>query len=102
FKDRGASAILLPTTLTPAVPIGQTGQITYSNGGMVSFTTAVSRNISPGSTAGLPGLVIPSGLTRTGLPVSLELDGPAGADRELLSLGLAIEAILGHLPPPRL
>jgi mandelamide amidase len=41
------------------------------------------------------------GLTPTsGLPVSLELDGPAGADRRLLGIGAAIEALLDPLPPP--
>jgi mandelamide amidase len=61
---------------------------------------AMSRNIAPGSTAGLPGLVLPAGLTSSGLPVALEFDGPAGADRSLLALGMAMEAVLGPLPPP--
>ena len=87
--------------MTTAPSIGQTGQITYSNGGTVSFTQAVSRNITPGSTSGLPGLVLPAGLSRANLPVSIELDGPAGSDRELLALGLAVESVLGHLPAPR-
>lgn len=29
-----------------------------------------------------------------------ELDGPAGSDRSLLALGLALEPLLGKLPPP--
>ena len=37
---------------------------------------------------------------RDGLPVSLEFDGPAGTDRELLALGLAIEAVLGPIAAP--
>jgi Asp-tRNA(Asn)/Glu-tRNA(Gln) amidotransferase A subunit family amidase len=28
------------------------------------------------------------------LPVSLELDGPAGSDRQLLAIGMAIAALL--------
>ena len=43
----------------------------------------VARNIDPGSTAGLPGLVLPAGMTSGGLPVALEFDGPAGSDRAL-------------------
>jgi indoleacetamide hydrolase len=46
----------------------------------VAFETAVSRNIAPGSTAGLPGLVLPIGLTANGLPVSMEFDA-AGCER---------------------
>ena len=64
------------------------------------FDEAMARNIAPGSTAGLPGLVLPSGLTPSGLPVALEFDGPAGSDIALLALGLALEPALGKLPPP--
>jgi len=68
----------------------------------IPFAAAVSRNIAPGSTAGIPGLVLPSGLTATGLPVGIEFDAPAGADRALLGLGLSIERVLGPLPPPNI
>jgi len=44
----------------------------------------MARNIAPGSTAGLPGLVLPAGMTANGLPVALEFDGPSGADRRML------------------
>jgi mandelamide amidase len=44
--------------------------------------------------------VLPAGLTRDGLPVGLELAGPAGTDRELLALGRTLEEILGPPPAP--
>jgi Asp-tRNA(Asn)/Glu-tRNA(Gln) amidotransferase A subunit family amidase len=59
---------------------------------------ALIQNTDPGSNAGIPGLQLPSGLGRDGLPIGLELDGPAGSDRHLLALGLAIEPVLGRLP----
>jgi Asp-tRNA(Asn)/Glu-tRNA(Gln) amidotransferase A subunit family amidase len=34
------------------------------------------------------------------LPVGLELDGPAGSDRRLIAIGLALEPLFGRLPPP--
>jgi mandelamide amidase len=74
-------------------------EVTIGNN-KVSFLTAISRNIAPGSTAGLPGLVLPAGLTKSGLPVSLEFDGPSGEDRALLELGLSLESVLGRLPRP--
>jgi mandelamide amidase len=40
-------------------------------------------------------------MTKGGLPVGIEIDGPLGSDRTLLSLGLAMEALLGTAPPPR-
>ena len=101
FARRGVSAILFPTTMTPATLIGQAETVVIG-GARVPFQTAIARNIAPGSTAGLPGLVLPAGLTRdTGLPVGIELDGPAGADRNLLAIGLAIEAVLGRPPAPK-
>lgn len=36
----------------------------------------------------------------SGLPIGLEFDGPAGSDRKLLALGLAVEGVLGRLPAP--
>jgi indoleacetamide hydrolase len=30
----------------------------------------------------------------------VEIDGPAGSDRNLLAIGLAIENVLGPLPAP--
>ena len=100
FGRQTVAAILFPATMVAATPIGQAVTVTI-RGAQVPFQTAIARNITPGSTAGLPGLVLPAGLTRdTRLPVAIELDGPAGADRDLLGVGMAIEAVLGPLPPP--
>ena len=58
----------------------------------------------PAGNAGIPGLSIAAGLTQEGLPVGVEIDGPADSDRRLLAIGLAIEAALreefGPVPPP--
>ena len=99
FAKQGVTAIAFPATMVPATTIGQNDVMIGDK--KVSFGTAISRNIAPGSTAGIPGLILPAGLTSTGLPVGLEFDGPAGSDRTLLSFALAAERILGHLPAPR-
>lgn len=98
FASQGVSTVVFPATMIPATLIGQ-DQVKIGDK-TVPFGTAISRNIAPGSTAGLPGLVLPAGLTESGLPVALEFDGPAGTDRALLSLGLSVERLLGHLPAP--
>lgn len=99
FAHHGVAAIVFPATMVPAPKIGDEDLLDV-DGRKVPFTTAIARNIDPGSTTGLPGLVLPAGLTRSGLPVSLEFDGPAGSDRTLLALGARIEEVLGRLPPP--
>lgn len=101
FDRTQVAAMIFPTTLVPAPRIGEEVSVEV-RGRPLPFETVVARNIAPGSTAGVPGLVLPVGLTHSGLPVSIELDGPAGSDRALLALGLSIERVLGHLPAPQL
>jgi mandelamide amidase len=100
FAGAGIAALVFPATLVAAPPIGEDATLTIE-GRAVPFETAVARNIAPGSTAGVPGLVLPAGLTAGGLPVALEFDAPAGSDRALLALGLSLEQALGSIPAPR-
>ncbi|MDP9065922.1 MAG: amidase family protein [Pseudomonadota bacterium] len=101
FARANVSAIVFPTTLTPAPLIGEETTLTVGAGRKLPFEVAVARNIAPGSTAGLPGLVLPAGLTRGGLPVALEFDAPATQDRALLALGVSLERALGAIAPPK-
>jgi mandelamide amidase len=101
FARTGVAAVIFPATMVPA-PLISSGEVDITIGAAtVSFETAIARNIAPGSTAGLPGLVLPAGLTTAGLPVAIELDAPSGNDRSLLGLGTAIADLLGPLPAPR-
>ena len=99
FRATGASAIVYPTTLMPAPPIGQELEVEIG-GRRLPLRTAMARNIAPASCAGLPGLVLCAGLTREGLPVGIEFAGPAGSDRALLALGQTLEGIIGRPPAP--
>ena len=98
YAEYRVDAMLLPGTMAAATPIG-TDKLVRIGDIDVAFSVVMGRNIAPGSTAGLPGLVLPAGLA-DGLPVAIELDGPAGTDRQLLGIGLAIEAMLGRFQPP--
>jgi indoleacetamide hydrolase len=100
FARTGTAALVFPATMTTAPRIGDEGTLLLG-ARKVSFEDAMSRNIAPGSTAGVPGLVIPAGLAANGMPVALEFDGPAGSDRALLGLGAAVERLLGKEPPPQ-
>ena len=68
---------------------------------VATFPTFI-RNTDPGSIAGIPGISVPAGLSRVGLPVGIELDGPAGSDRHLLGVARALEADLPVANRPEL
>lgn len=99
FRRHDVSGIVFPTTPMPARPIGQDETVEVAGLQMPTFFTYI-RNTDPGSNAGLPGLSVPAGLTPDGLPVGMEIDGPAGSDLRILSIGLAWQKSLEPLPPP--
>jgi len=99
FQKNGIVALAFPTTPLPAAPIGDDEKTRLNGAEVPTFATFI-QNTDPGSNAGVPGLSIPIGRTPTGLPIGLELDGPAGSDRRLLGIGLALESLFGHLPAP--
>jgi len=48
--------------------------------------------------AGLPATSVPTGLSEAGLPLALQIMGPAGLDQETLVAAREIETVLGRLP----
>jgi indoleacetamide hydrolase len=99
FRKHRIVALAFPTTPLPAAPIGDDEKTKLNGADVPTFPTFI-QNTDPGSNAGLPGLSIPIGRTAAGLPIGLALDGPAGSDRRLLGVGLALEALFGRLPAP--
>ena len=82
-------AILTPTTATPAPrDLTTTGNAWFQ---------------SPWTFAGLPTITIPSGLSRSGLPLGIQLAGPPFKEERLLAVARWCEATLGiELMPPGL
>ena len=99
FSGNRLDAMIFPTAILPARPIGDDLTVELNGEQVPTFFTFI-RNTDPGSNAGIPGISLPAGLTSTRLPVGVELDGPAGSDRRLLALAAAIEAVLPPLPVP--
>jgi indoleacetamide hydrolase len=98
FAECGLDAILRPTTAVTAPPIASCETVTIGEE-TVDIFHALSRFTDPSSVIGLPSVTIPAGLLR-GLPFGIDLDGPYGADNDLLAAAAAVEAALGRLPPP--
>jgi indoleacetamide hydrolase len=94
FAKNRLDAIIFPTT--PKVAIASNPD----SSSLQNFLLFI-QNTDPGSNAGVPGLQLPIALGASSrLPVGLELDGPAGSDRRLIAIGLALEKLFGRLPPP--
>jgi indoleacetamide hydrolase len=94
FTDNRLDALVFPTVPKIAMP---------ANPESSSMTTlfAVIQNTDPSSNAGILGVQLPIGIgAASGLPVGLEIDGPAGSDRRLVAIAMAIENLVGTLPTP--
>jgi indoleacetamide hydrolase len=95
FAAHKLDALIFPTVPKVALPANAEAS------SLANFLLFI-QNTDPGSNAGIPGIQVPMGLGASSkLPVGLELDGPAGSDRRLISIGLAIEALLGRVPAAR-
>ena len=94
FGEHAVDAVIFPTAPVSARPIGDDETIELNGERVPTFPTVI-RNTDPGSNAGIPGLSLPTGLTRAGLPIGMELDGPAGSDERLLGIAAAVEEAVG-------
>ena len=104
FASHSVEALVVPTTVLPAVPNRPPGEDTtvVLNGETLPLFPTYLRNTDPASGAGLPALSVPAGLADDGLPVGIELVGSAGTDDVILAIGEALEAARGPIPPPAL
>jgi aspartyl-tRNA(Asn)/glutamyl-tRNA(Gln) amidotransferase subunit A len=93
--DAGIHAMLTPTTPSAAFGVGE-----KSSGDPVEmylndvFTVTVNM-------AGLPGISVPAGLDRNGLPLGLQLIGRPFDEETLFSLGHVLEQAAGNFSPER-
>lgn len=105
-------AILRPTTPMPA----GAGPSKATHGKVQLYlhdhavpSEILTRNLTLGSVAGLPGVTLPCAMAaptddrkrhRVPIPIGVALDGAVGSDRRLLRIAAAVEAVVGRLPPP--
>ena len=94
FSVHNADAIIFPTTPLVARPIKDSAiSVELNNDKVPTFATYI-RNTDPSSNAGIPGLSLPLAETRNGMPIGIEIDGPANSDQRLLAIGRAIELLI--------
>ena len=99
FSSQHVDAIVFPTIIALPPPLGEEHDVDIG-GRKVSFFDAFGRNTALSPASGTPSLTLPVGLSAAGLPVSLELVALPGADRNLLSVGAALERVLGRIAAP--
>jgi len=85
--------ILAPTTPTAAFPLGDK---------LVDPLAMYLNDVFsvPASLAGLPAMSVPAALNKDGLPLGLQLIGPAFDEQAVLNAGLAIEQRAGFTAKP--
>ncbi|MEU3623596.1 amidase [Amycolatopsis coloradensis] len=93
FGETGIDALAFPTTPATARDFSAVEKFLHRGRVVPTFPTFI-RNCQPGSIAGVPGLTVPMGHGRGGLPAGLALDGPTGGDRKLLAVGAFVERVL--------
>jgi indoleacetamide hydrolase len=101
FETQAIVAMAFPPIMIAPPKIGEDVEVDI-RGQKTPLYLAMSRNISLGSCASMSSLVLPAGTTSDGLPVGMEFDALMGNDRQLLSLGLSLEKVLGPIPGPRI
>jgi indoleacetamide hydrolase len=92
FEESGVHALIGPACPVPPPPIG-VDDVVELNGRQEPLFPTVTRNTAPGTVAGVPMLTLPAGLTSTGLPVGMTLEGRFFGDDALLALGEEIEKL---------
>ncbi|SER29413.1 amidase family protein [Actinokineospora terrae] len=85
--------LLFPTSPVPPPLLGADDVISL-NGRLLPTFPTVTRNVTPGTVAGLPMISVPAGTTAAGLPVGICLEARPFADARLLATALTLHS--GH------
>jgi amidase len=92
--------VLTPTTAQPPLPVGAIDGL--SGWATDRLITAACPYTWPWNVIGWPALSVPAGFTRSGLPIGVQLLGPAESEAELISVAAQLEHVERwheHRPP---
>ncbi len=86
--------LLCPATIVPPFPVEERAVMSCDG---VAFETYVDwlLIVAVATLAGCPALSLPCGFTKTGLPVGLQMIGPANGEAKLLAAAYQLETALG-------
>jgi len=101
LSEHRLEGIFFPTVpVTAGIEINIDGDLIIEGAEVPSGIWLNIQNTGPASLWGGPGLSIPAGLSTQGMPIGMELDGLIMEDRNVLALGLSIEAAMPLTPAP--
>ena len=83
---------LLVTPTTP-IPAPRLDELTMNPDQLRPTELVLLRNTRPANVWGTPAISVPCGLTSAGLPIGLQIIGPAGHDERVLQLAFAFEQL---------
>lgn len=89
FDD--VDVLLVPTTATPPLRVGAAAGI--SSFATQQLISAACPYAWPWNVLGWPAVSVPAGLTEAGLPIGVQLMGPANSEPLLLSLAAQLEGV---------
>ena len=90
---RSYDVLLCPATIVPPFPVEERAVMSCDG---VVFETYVDwlLIVAVATLAGCPALSLPCGFTKAGLPVGLQMIGPANGEAKLLAVAHRLEMIL--------
>ncbi|MEO6125625.1 MAG: amidase [Ilumatobacteraceae bacterium] len=91
-------ALLMPSTVSTAPPLDDVDRAVAGVDG--NWPDVLARTVAIWNVTGLPALSVPIALDRTGLPIGIQLVGPAHSDERLLHFAAHLERPPA-LPPQR-
>ncbi len=95
--ERTRAAVIEALGSNGVLVMPTTPQVAFAHGGKPPTRQADFTSLA--SIAGLPSLSIPAGTSDEGLPVGVQLVGPAASESRLLALARQLEPVLGGAVP---
>jgi amidase len=98
MEEAGIAAILMPVCGTVAFPHRQR-QFPVAGGKNIELLEAMTP-VTPWNLLGMPGMVIPFGMTADGLPIGVQIVGRPWDEETILDIAVRLEQARGVFPSP--
>jgi len=95
FERNGAEILITPTLGCEAFPHGSIHPFRIGETDIEKPWLDWAGFLYDANLIGLPACAIPMGLGENGMPLSIQILGPAGSDQQVLRVAEAIEAVIG-------